>query len=75
MGFNPSESRVGDDNTLCTIWSRKPRFGQLALELTGVTADQLELSLDQQRQEGGRLGEILHKHGLFTREQLPAPAS
>jgi hypothetical protein len=45
-------------------------FGQSAREVVGLRSEQLQECLDQQRESGGRLGQILIARGLMSREQL-----
>jgi hypothetical protein len=45
-------------------------FGNLAHQVMQVPKDQLEACLEHQRQWGGRLGDILCKRELLTREQI-----
>jgi glycosyltransferase involved in cell wall biosynthesis len=52
------------------VWKDQPRFGALAMQLAGVTQAQLDAALEQQRQSGGRLGEILSRQGLLGRHQV-----
>jgi hypothetical protein len=52
------------------IGLERPSFGQSARKLVGLRSEQLEACLDQQRQMGGRLGEILHTQGLISAEQI-----
>lgn len=47
----------------------RPLFGEIAQELLGLTQERLDASLEQQRAEGGRLGEILRRRNWMTREQ------
>jgi hypothetical protein len=48
----------------------RPRFGELAVELGHVDQEALADVLAQQRQHGGRLGEILVRRGLLSPEQV-----
>src|SRR5437588_142610 len=56
--------------TASTIRLERPSFGQFARQIAGLRGDQLEAGLELQRQNGGRLGEILLGQGLLTRDQL-----
>jgi len=48
----------------------RPQFGQLAVELDYLDEEALADCLAQQRQHGGRLGEILVRRGLLTPQQV-----
>jgi hypothetical protein len=48
----------------------RPRFGEFARRVAGVSSEQLAECLEQQAQEGGRLGEILRRRGLISRAQI-----
>jgi glycosyltransferase involved in cell wall biosynthesis len=45
-------------------------FGQLAKQVSGLSDAHLDLCLEQQRLEGGRIGEILLGRDLISRDQL-----
>lgn len=45
-------------------------LGQLIMQQTPLTEQQLEDALRQQREEGGRIGEILVRRNLVTEEQM-----
>ncbi|MFX1266323.1 MAG: GspE/PulE family protein, partial [Promethearchaeota archaeon] len=47
-------------------------IGQLLLEKELISSDQLEIALNMQREEGGKLGEILIKQGVVTAENVAA---
>jgi hypothetical protein len=49
---------------------KRPFFGQLAKLVAGLTDSQIEECLTQQRDQGGRLGEILRNRGLLNLEQI-----
>jgi hypothetical protein len=71
MGLIPFRSQVPPDESLsCAVWSEQPRFGQLAVQLAGVSQAKVDACLEQQRQSGGRLGEILVRQELLTRSQV-----
>jgi|GEM_PF-252048 len=54
----------------CTLAALRPRFGQLAETIAGVTPKQLGECLEEQQRAGGRLGEILLARGHINLEQL-----
>jgi len=54
----------------CSVIAReRPRFGEVARQVTGLRREQLEACLERQRQFGGRIGELLRGEGLLTRQQ------
>ena len=50
----------------------RPKFGQFARQMFGVTTSQLERCLQIQEEEGGRIGEIMVRRGILTLEQCEA---
>lgn len=52
------------------IGLERPLFGQCVRRVVGLRSDLLEECLEQQRLNGGRLGEILKARGLITQEQV-----
>jgi len=48
----------------------RPRFGQTVRQLVSIRSAELKDCLTEQRHSGGRLGEILCKHGLLQRDQI-----
>jgi glycosyltransferase involved in cell wall biosynthesis len=47
-----------------------PLFGQVATQLSGVRGEEVEACVAEQRRAGGRLGEILFRRGLCTRDRV-----
>lgn len=45
-------------------------LGELLMQAGVITAEQLALALEEQRQSGKKLGEVLEGFGIITREQL-----
>jgi glycosyltransferase involved in cell wall biosynthesis len=48
----------------------RPLFGQLARKTFGLQESELTGALEVQRQQGGRIGDVLVALGLLTREQI-----
>jgi len=46
------------------------KLGELLLKAQLISQDQLQKALDEQRMTGGKLGEILHKHGFVNEEDI-----
>ena len=44
----------------------RPRFGQFARQIVGITTAEIELALAEQRRQGGRIGEILCRRKILT---------
>jgi type II secretory ATPase GspE/PulE/Tfp pilus assembly ATPase PilB-like protein len=53
----------------------KKKLGELLVEQQLITPEELSVTLEKQRKEGGRLGEILIKDGLISPENLVAALS
>jgi 1,2-diacylglycerol 3-alpha-glucosyltransferase len=66
----PASRLVFGEALSLKIWSAQPPFGQLAGELAGIAATDLSSCLDEQRQRGGRLGEIMRRRGLLDHETV-----
>ena len=50
-----------------TLAENRPQFGHLAKELVGLAPALLESGLEQQRKQGGRIGDILCDRGALRR--------
>jgi hypothetical protein len=49
---------------------RRPHFGELAQQVAGVRTRDLQVVLDEQQRDGGRLGDLLITHGLLNYDQV-----
>ena len=59
-----------ESHDISTVGLEHPSFGQFARPLFQVGSKELEECLNQQRRNGGRLGEILERRHLLTRDQV-----
>jgi glycosyltransferase involved in cell wall biosynthesis len=55
---------------LSSFGALAPLFGQVATQLSGVRGEEVEACVAEQRRAGGRLGEILFRRGLCTRDRV-----
>ena len=61
----PADSQLRDPSLTVARIGSVPRFGQILLSSGAVTPEALADALHRQREEGGRLGEILIRAGLI----------
>lgn len=48
----------------------KKKFGEILVEQNFITPEQLETALQEQKAQGGLLGQILFKQGIITKNQI-----
>jgi glycosyltransferase involved in cell wall biosynthesis len=70
MGLIPFLKRVPGIQTSLVVWSEQPKFGQLAQQVAGVSAADVDSCLEEQRHFPKRLGEIMRKRGLLSQAQV-----
>ena len=56
------------------IFGNRIRIGDLLVQKGYITDDQLSQALEQQREQKGKLGEVLISMGLVTEEQFAGVA-
>lgn len=60
------------DDTLQAAAGERVRIGELLLKAERITLDQLGLALNEQKQTGEKLGEVLVRRGWLTKYELDA---